>query len=128
MNPATKIVALILAMPFSRLIKDSCAQKKIEIRSKDRFRCKKKYTSKCFAMCLKLYIGLEENKKDRESPLKKKEKKKKKKSSWIVADTFNPSLGRQSQADHCEFKGSLVYRISSSTEHFLQLYIVLFAF
>ena len=29
--------------------------------------------------------------------------------------TFNPRLGRQRQADLCEFKAGLVYRVSSRT-------------
>ena len=33
----------------------------------------------------------------------------------MVAHTFNPSTGRQMQADLCAFKASLVYRVSFRT-------------
>jgi hypothetical protein len=33
----------------------------------------------------------------------------------VAAHTFNPCIGRQRQADICEFEASLVYRASSRT-------------
>ena len=33
----------------------------------------------------------------------------------VVAQDFNQALGRQRQANLCEFKASLVYRVSSRT-------------
>jgi hypothetical protein len=33
----------------------------------------------------------------------------------VVAHAFNPALGRQRQADLCEFEASLIYRVSSRT-------------
>ena len=32
-----------------------------------------------------------------------------------MVHTFNPSIGRQKQVDLCEFRASLVYRVSSRT-------------
>jgi hypothetical protein len=38
----------------------------------------------------------------------------------MVASAFNPSTGRQRQADLCEFEASLVYIVSSRTARAIQ--------
>ena len=68
-----------------------------------------KKTSKWFAVCLKIYVGLGGEKKGIKSL-------KKGKRNWVWCHTsLIPALGRQTQADLYDFKGSLVYRVGSRT-------------